>query len=398
MAPAIEFPEPFLAFLKDNNLSLDEYAFEVLPRYIRVKPQLAASLDMNVVEAELGTPLTKVDWLDGFYRLRGDVNIANSALFKGGSFYGICVSSGVAVHALDVAPDDHVLDLCCAPGMKLCYVADLQGSDGRGTVTGVDLSPDRIAVCKGLLKKYRLERARLFIADGANFDVYAPSKLGKSAAPSLLSSGSANRSHESVIDDAIDVDVDRVSLPTSSQSSTVHCIPSRTEATTGSKTKPFHATRLIRHDPQLKLPSLLYDKVLVDAECTHDGSIVHLLKKAILGWSDIEQNLLSPSRLETLEGLQRGLISNGYRLLKPGGILVYSTCSFAKKQNEDIVAWFLERHPDAQLEPIPGVDKFPLARSLVNDYPEMDLSYAIRFSPVASRTSGLFIARIRKGK
>lgn len=159
------FPTAFHDFLAENGLSLEEYAFEgPLPRYIRVNPRLADPLSIEAIEQELGTQLSKVDWLDGFYRLSGDVRIANCSAFKNGKFYGIDVSSGVAVHALEVAKDDHILDLCCAPGMKLCYIADLQGSDGIGTVTGVDLSQHRISTCKNLLKKYRLDRARLFVA------------------------------------------------------------------------------------------------------------------------------------------------------------------------------------------------------------------------------------------
>lgn len=91
-------------------------------------------------------------------------------------------------------------------------------------------------------------------------------------------------------------------------------------------------------------------------------------------------------------------MANGFRLLKPNGILVYSTCSFSRKQNEDIVAHFLLLHPDAQCEPIPR-------RSEISTAPELDgfdrfagLKHTVRLSPIYSRTSGLFIARIRKKK
>lgn len=50
------------------------------------------------------------------------------------------------------------------------------------------------------------------------------------------------------------------------------------------------------------------------------------------------------------------------------------------------------------MEPVPGVEAFPVGASLASEYPEVDLSHVVRFSPVASQTSGLFIARIRKRK
>ena len=80
--------------------------------------------------------------------------------------YGIDVSSAIAVHALEISSTDHVLDLCCAPGGKMCLIGDMQGHDDEsiGTVTGVDLSKHRLGTCKSLLRKYKMRRARLFLA------------------------------------------------------------------------------------------------------------------------------------------------------------------------------------------------------------------------------------------
>ncbi|KAI8819845.1 S-adenosyl-L-methionine-dependent methyltransferase [Fimicolochytrium jonesii] len=395
---SLTFPQPFLAFLSDNGLSVDEYSFDGrLPRYIRVKPTSADTFSIPDLEADLGTPVTPVEWLEGFYRLDGDVRIATCRAYKEGRIYGIDISSGVAVHALDVQPNDNVLDVCCAPGMKLCNIADLQGRDGLGTVTGVDISKDRLATCKNLLKKYKLERARLFAADGTSFSVYAPSTVGQHTHPAVAGTPSSSCSSipSTAPADTSMGDSARAEKPDEDMGegppSTVLAAPIPTE-----KIKPFHATRMLRQDPQLSLPDLLYDKVLVDAECTHDGSIVHLLKYDRLGWKTFEEKFMDPDRLTNLQTLQRGLIANGYKLLKPGGVLVYSTCSFSRMQNEDIVAWFLGQHPDAVLEPVPGVERFPVASTLAHLYLRVDLSHVIRFSPVPSQTSGLFIARIRK--
>jgi len=120
-------------------------------------------------------------------------------------------------------------------------------------------------------------------------------------------------------------------------------------------------------------PQQLYDAVLVDAECTHDGSIRHLPKEVLESNGTCAAGSPNPSkgvnpmkmldseRLEGLYLLQRSLLANGFRLLKPlhepnqtdGSALCYSTCSFAMSQNEDIVAWLLATQPCAVCEPIP---------------------------------------------
>jgi 16S rRNA C967 or C1407 C5-methylase (RsmB/RsmF family) len=92
---------------------------------------------------------------------------------------------------------------------------------------------------------------------------------------------------------------------------------------------------------------------------------------------------------------------NGYRMLKPGGLLVYSTCSFTVSQNEAIVAWFLDQCPGARIEALPMIDSLPALKQpnrysdpFLRVYPGM--RDVVRFAPRESGTSGLFIARIRK--
>jgi len=54
-------------------------------------------------------------------------------------------------------------------------------------------------------------------------------------------------------------------------------------------------------------PAQSYDRVIVDAECTHDGSIKHISKFHQLGWERFEELVLEPERISKLELLQRGL-------------------------------------------------------------------------------------------
>lgn len=76
----------------------------------------------------------------------------------------------------------------------------------------------------------------------------------------------------------------------------------------------------------------------MDVQCTLDGSIRHILKFNKLGWK--EWSIDTEDRIILT---QKNVILNGFRLLKPGGIMVYSTCSLSRRQNEDVVTFLLEQ-------------------------------------------------------
>lgn len=110
------------------------------------------------------------------------------------------------------------------------------------------------------------------------------------------------------------------------------------------------------------------------------------------GWAEFARRHMTGERLAALETLQRRLLENGFRLLRPGGRLVYSTCSLAKRQNEDIVRWFLGREPRAQMVPT-GLD---LAAAGATAPADPLLQHALKFNPLNSGTSGLFVACLTK--
>jgi 16S rRNA (cytosine967-C5)-methyltransferase len=83
------------------------------------------------------------------------------------------------------------------------------------------------------------------------------------------------------------------------------------------------------------------DRVLVDAPCSGLGV---LMKKPDMKWKREFQDL--PALIQ----LQLALLENAARLLKPGGVLVYSTCTTEPEENEEVVRTFLNRHPEFLLE------------------------------------------------
>jgi len=129
-----------------------------------------------------------------------------------------------------------------------------------------------------------------------------------------------------------------------------------------------------------KAPELLgegiADRVLLDAPCTSDGTIA---KNPELRWRLREKNI------PKVVALQKELIESAWRLLKPGGRLLYSTCSMLPEENEEVVRWFLSRHDDAKLIPLNG------------PYDEGFLPGTMRAWPHRHGTIGFFYALIEKG-
>jgi 16S rRNA (cytosine967-C5)-methyltransferase len=85
----------------------------------------------------------------------------------------------------------------------------------------------------------------------------------------------------------------------------------------------------------------LFDRILMDAPCSNSGV---MRRRVDLRWR------IQPQEIERLSKAQVALMSQAVPELKPGGILVYSTCSLEKQENEEVVRRFLENHPDFKLE------------------------------------------------
>jgi len=119
------------------------------------------------------------------------------------------------------------------------------------------------------------------------------------------------------------------------------------------------------------------DRVLLDAPCTSDGTIA---KNPELRWRLREKNI------SKVVELQKELIKSAWRLLKPGGRLLYSTCSMLPEENEEVVRWFLGKHKDAKIIPLKG------------PYDPGFLEGTMRAWPHRHRTIGFFYALIEKKK
>ncbi|XP_039012371.1 uncharacterized protein LOC120141624 [Hibiscus syriacus] len=124
-------------------------------------------------------------------------------------------------------------------------------------------------------------------------------------------------------------------------------------------------------------------------ECTHDGSVKHIQKFEHWGWRTLQRRVLDAERTDSLTVLQLKLLRNGFRLLKVGGLLVYSTCSLTVAPNdEDIVEQLLKENASAELQEIHEAKEWPCKSGRIPK--------TLRFDPLTSQTSGLFVSKFSK--
>lgn len=137
-----------------------------------------------------------------------------------------------------------------------------------------------------------------------------------------------------------------------------------------------------------KKTKLSFDVIVADVPCSGEG-MFRKDPQAIAEWS--EQNV------ENCWKLQRSIIADIWDNLKPGGLLIYSTCTFNAHENEENIAWILSQY-DAKLLEVPTENTWNITGSLIeNPLKEGQPFPVYRFIPGFTQGEGLFMAIIKKG-
>jgi NOL1/NOP2/sun family putative RNA methylase len=130
-----------------------------------------------------------------------------------------------------------------------------------------------------------------------------------------------------------------------------------------------------------------YDKILLDAPCSGSGTIRKSLK-TIRMWN--------PEMIKRIAAMQRKLILVAYKLLAPGGTLVYSTCSTEPEEDEAIVSFLLD-NTDAQAVPIElNLKHGPAVAEFEGNVYRKEVKHCLRLWPQDNDTEGFFVAKIVK--
>jgi len=133
-------------------------------------------------------------------------------------------------------------------------------------------------------------------------------------------------------------------------------------------------------DDRIKRLAGKIDRVLVDAPCSGLGT---LRRNPDLKWRQ------SPKAVVELQAKQQAILASAARLLKPGGRLVYATCSLLAEENEQVADTFTAEHA-ADFSPFPVSDALKAARVDAAD-PLVEGPY-LRLWPQRHQTDGFFAA------
>ena len=122
-----------------------------------------------------------------------------------------------------------------------------------------------------------------------------------------------------------------------------------------------------------------FDRVLVDAPCSSEARFRAAVPATWRHWAT--------RKTREMANKQRGLLRSAFRCLKPGGTLIYCTCTFARRENEATVAYLLRKEPSARLQPLAFGEIVPATPGLLDG--------TLRIAPNAL-FDGLFLARLTK--
>jgi NOL1/NOP2/sun family putative RNA methylase len=129
-----------------------------------------------------------------------------------------------------------------------------------------------------------------------------------------------------------------------------------------------------------------FDRILLDAPCSGEG-MFRKSENARRDWS--------PGLVQSCALRQTAILAEAVRMLRPGGILVYSTCTFSPEENEGVIAALLRKHPDFELESVESYPGFSTGQpKWGGGLPA--LSAAVRIYPHHAVADGHFIARLRR--
>ena len=127
---------------------------------------------------------------------------------------------------------------------------------------------------------------------------------------------------------------------------------------------------------------LFFDRVLADAPCSGEG-MFRKEEQALIQWS--------PENVVMCAKRQREILEEAAKTLKPGGVLVYSTCTFSEAENEDVIRHFLEDHEEFQADGTILSEKLLAAGLCPGGLPG-----TVRMWPHKLRGEGHFAARLLK--
>ena len=130
-----------------------------------------------------------------------------------------------------------------------------------------------------------------------------------------------------------------------------------------------------------------FDKILIDAPCSGEG-MFRKDRKMIRAWEEHGPDYFAK--------IQKSIITQAAQMLKPGGMILYSTCTFSPEENEQTIEYLLEQYPDFDVCEIEGYEGFACGMPEVTASKDKRLSRTVRIFPHRMKGEGHFLALLQK--
>lgn len=130
-----------------------------------------------------------------------------------------------------------------------------------------------------------------------------------------------------------------------------------------------------------------FDKILIDAPCSGEG-MFRKDHKMIRAWEEHGPDYFAR--------IQKSIITQAAQMLKPGGMILYSTCTFSPEENEQTIEYLLEQYSDFDVCEIEGYEGFTCGMPEVTASKDKRLSRTVRIFPHRMKGEGHFLALLQK--
>lgn len=131
-----------------------------------------------------------------------------------------------------------------------------------------------------------------------------------------------------------------------------------------------------------------FDKILIDAPCSGEG-MFRKEKKMVKAWEEHGPEFFSR--------LQRSIITQAAAMLRPGGMLLYSTCTFDPLENERTIEFLLRSHPEFEICAMEGYEGFSSGMPQFTESRDPAFEKTVRIFPHRMQGEGHYLALVKKG-
>ena len=278
-----------------------------------------------------------------------------------GYYYIQEIASMLPVLALDPKPNETVLDLCASPGSKTTQIASRM--QNTGTLIANEVSQGRINILSANLSRCGCTNVIITKKDGMVLCKKLESNISITQEDISKTMNIANKTMSRAKNKNQDInnqagDEDSGGVGTFSQT---------------------------------KKQNFLFDKILVDAPCSGEGTIRS---------TPATNKMWNPKTIKRLSKIHKNLVASALKILKPGGTLIYSTCTHAPEENEAILD-YIKKEFDIEIEPVAAsLPKELKCREGITEWGDEkyneEIKNACRIYPQDNNTEGFFISMLKK--